>query len=72
MTELAQQANAIVLIQGDDGGTAGVPHDLEIRDRAVGQRDPLQIKIDDFSAVNELLVIRHVCLRPLDLAEIAF
>ena len=57
---LPQQADTILVIERHHGGASGVADDLKLGHRAVRKRDPLQIKVDDFSAVNSRFIVRHV------------
>src|SRR5688572_14091289 len=67
VTKLAQQADAIVGVERNHRGAAGMADDFEIRDRAVRQLHALDVHFDD-AAGEDVLDVDHLncrpCLRP--------
>ena len=60
----AQLADAIVGIDGDDGGTAGVAHDLERQTVTVRQLHGIDTDLDDATVVDRLAFEQHAASVP--------
>ena len=59
VAELAQQADAVLGIDGDHGGAAGMPHDLERNTNSCRQLDLVDAHLDHASAEDFISFEQH-------------
>src|SRR6185503_17869183 len=63
VTELAQQADTLVLVDRNDGRAARMLDDLQLRDRPVRQLYALDVQLDD-AAGEDMFDLGHFSCRP--------